>query len=260
MRILFLGSTACMTDVGDDSPCFLINDKYLFDCGWNAVEGLRSCGGDLSKLHYLFFTHMHQDHYLGLAGLLFYIANQQNMDGQLSMEQLTVFGPKQDVERVVDLACSFIQLDRFYPNIKKPKVVPVSAGDCLQLEDMTIMTSRSLHPVEALSYRLVDGEGRKLGITGDTAYQSCAADFFAGCDGVIHDAAMALYKEAEPPAERKYGHSTLLEAVKTAEDAGIQILFPMHMTADVCHESVKKLQPDTKVTIVPVKRGSYYEL
>jgi len=109
MQLKFLGTTASIPDLHEDSPCFIIQDKYLFDCGFHVLGALRETGSDLSKIRYIIFSHMHHDHYIGLAGLLFYFIHSK----VLNIHDLVILGPAADVERVVKLTYDFLQLDRF---------------------------------------------------------------------------------------------------------------------------------------------------
>lgn len=262
MDLLFLGTTASIPDLHDDCPSFLINEKFLFDCGWNAVDGLRGAGCDLSKLRYVLFTHLHHDHYLGLAGLLFYLIHNRAIHPEEkipALNELTIVGPDEDLSRVLRLTYAFLQLDRFYPDLPRPKAMPIKAGDSFQLDGVRFATAASLHPVQCISYKIDDGQAR-LGVTGDTAYQPGAADYFRGCGALIHDSTLALQENLEPPATRKNGHSTLAEAVQTAEEAGVPTLFPMHMALDVCRASAEAIQSRTQVQIIAARRGERYTL
>jgi len=73
MKITVLGDSTCTPDVGHEAACMLINGKHLFDAGWCAVLKMRQLGFDPMTLDSLILSHFHQDHYLGLPQLLFYL-------------------------------------------------------------------------------------------------------------------------------------------------------------------------------------------
>ncbi|MDP6505739.1 MAG: MBL fold metallo-hydrolase, partial [Planctomycetota bacterium] len=73
MKISFIGTGSFEPEPGSDSPCILVNEKYLVDTGWNCVFKLKQYQNDPRNITTLFISHFHQDHYLGIAGLLFYI-------------------------------------------------------------------------------------------------------------------------------------------------------------------------------------------
>lgn len=66
MKLTFLGPTGSIPDSGEDSPCFLANEENLFDCGFDVCGAMRANGTLPDKIWYIFFTHMHHDHYIGI--------------------------------------------------------------------------------------------------------------------------------------------------------------------------------------------------
>lgn len=59
MEVKILGNTASIPDVGNDCPCFLVDEEFLIDCGLDVLSDLRETNCDLSKIRYIIFTHMH---------------------------------------------------------------------------------------------------------------------------------------------------------------------------------------------------------
>ena len=72
--VTFLGTEAVVPEGGGDTASFVINGKYLVDTGWYAAIKMNCYGLDPLRLEYLFLTHCHHDHYIGLPHLLFYFA------------------------------------------------------------------------------------------------------------------------------------------------------------------------------------------
>ena len=58
MKLVFLGTSGCIPDIGDDTASMLIDDKYLVDVGWDVVRNLRNKGVDPISVNTVFFTHM----------------------------------------------------------------------------------------------------------------------------------------------------------------------------------------------------------
>ncbi len=52
MKLTFLGSTASIPNTCEDSPCFLVNERYLFDCGFHVCSGLRDNGEERLLSYY----------------------------------------------------------------------------------------------------------------------------------------------------------------------------------------------------------------
>lgn len=221
-ELIFLGTTACLFDKDDDTPSFLINGKYLIDTGWALVNNLIRYGIDPFRIRYLFFTHMHHDHYLALPQLLFYFLQ---CGGRL--EQLTIVGPAKDVERIVAYAMQFIEAKVCW-NTQGPKVIPLKERDALETEDMIFETCRSIHGVEGLCYRITDKvTGKVICYTGDTARNEMLIRHFAKCDLLIHEVSLGLSDKSRD-SEIKSGHSTVQEAVALANCVGAGQLFFVH--------------------------------
>lgn len=253
MKLKFLGTTASTPDVGEDSPCFLVNERYLFDCGWYAAGGLRETDCAAQKVRYVIFTHMHHDHYLGLPSLLFYFIHNKLMP----LGELTIVGPAGDVERVVGLAFELLQLDRFYPTIGRPQVVGLEPGEKLETADMLIESAKSVHPVDGLCYKLTDKtDGCRLAASGDTTYAPHLPPFFAGCDAIVHEATLGLSPK-NTPASQRCGHSNIFEALRTAEEAGIPTLYPVHMSVENAKRTCASVTSE-KVEIIRPVRGAEY--
>ncbi|MCQ2431601.1 MAG: MBL fold metallo-hydrolase [Clostridia bacterium] len=258
MKVLFLGSTPCIHDPGDDAPAFLLNHEVLIDCGWNALDSMIQLGEDPGRLKYLIFTHLHHDHYMGLPALLFYIVQT----GIFPLSKLVIAGPEKDLERVVGYAMTFLQIDTFYPGTKGPTLLPLKPGDRFETETLYCEVGESRHPVPAHAYRLTDKrDGAILGVAGDTVVHADSEPFFSGngtspCDALIHDSACG-YTCSTPIAERHYGHSTLPEAAVLAENCRIPVLYPMHMTIQRAREAAVRYHnehPESPVTVTPVRR------
>ena len=71
--LTFIGTDTCVPQPDDDTASFLLNDHILVDCGWNAAINMSRFGHTPLDLDWVLITHCHQDHYLGLAGVIFYI-------------------------------------------------------------------------------------------------------------------------------------------------------------------------------------------
>lgn len=257
IKLKFLGTTASIPDLHEDSPCFLVNGRYLFDCGYNVLSALRETECNLSEIDHIIFTHMHHDHYLGLAALLFYYIHSPNYDPLQTrkIKDLTILGPKNDVERVVNLAYEYLQLDRFYSDIPRPKIIPLDCCDVYETDDAVIKCAPADHPVDARCYRFDEKGGSSLAISGDTSFKPEMAELFRGADALIHEATLGCY-EGKP----MFGHSTIYDAVKMASLSGIDRLYPVHMSVTAAKNSVKRVSEGTEIKVTAPVRGVVYEV
>lgn len=256
MKIKILGSTASIPDVNNDAPCYLVNDEFLFDCGFNVLSDLRETDCDLSKIKYICFTHMHHDHYLGLPALLFYFIHSRIVD----IGDLTIIGPKQELKEVLEYTYEFLQLKKYYSSQKLPAVKELEEGDEFSLGDIDFVIGEGHHTAPSVSYILTEKDsGKKLGIAGDTRYNQNNAKFFFGCDALVHDATLN-YEDEEILNDRPSGHSTIFEAVLISEKAKVKKLFPMHMSVEKANSSVEFIKNKTEVEVISPERGKEYEI
>lgn len=79
MKMMFLGTDACLSAAGNDASGILIDRKYLVDTGYYVVDRLLSSGTEPTSIKHLFFTHMHHDHYLGLPQFLILVSAKREI-------------------------------------------------------------------------------------------------------------------------------------------------------------------------------------
>lgn len=220
--LTFLGTGSAVPEAGNDTASYLINGHVLVDCGWSAPLRLIGLGANPLDADHVLFTHLHHDHYLGLAQLLFHRA----MRGA-DRPPLRIVGPAADVGRVVDLAWAFIQADRFFPAARRPEVTPLEPGAAVDAGELRVRTAPAVHPVQAMSLRIADTRtGAEIGLSGDTAYEPALGAFFFGVRVLIHECSLGprrLPREKNPSL-----HSGAADAAAVARVAGAGALYLVH--------------------------------
>ena len=194
MKITFLGHTSCVPDVGADTSCLLVNDCVLFDTGWAPVLRLQELGIDPLTIAGVVFSHLHQDHYLGLAQILF-MCGLRGKPGSPSREP-TIAGPGEHLDRVVKACGEYLQFGRFPELSIEPDLRPLQSGDLLELAGLRIeaiaanhVSGRDRHE-PALAYRVRELEtGAEFAFSGDTHPHPPLAEFARGVPLLIHDGA-----------------------------------------------------------------------
>jgi ribonuclease Z len=91
-EVVVLGSSSATPAYNRNPSAQLltINDKYyLIDCGEATQNQLNKFKIKSSKIDYIFISHLHGDHYLGLIGLL----STMHLNGRI--KEIHVFGPPQ---------------------------------------------------------------------------------------------------------------------------------------------------------------------
>jgi ribonuclease Z len=194
MHITFLGTSSCIPDLGSETASFVINDRHLVDTGWCTALGMRRYGLDPLELESIILTHLHQDHYIGLAQLLFYIGLRGPKGPDT--RPLHIIGPGDHLANVVAAAFDFLQLPRFPELDVNYTLTPLSPGESSQLANLHIDTCASRHVSgkgvfePALAYRVIEpSTGSRFAFSGDTSFHPPLAEFAQGMPLLIHDAA-----------------------------------------------------------------------
>ena len=223
-RVTVVGSATVVPEADQDTACLLLNHDHLIDTGWNAAINMGRYGDDPIQVDYLFITHCHHDHYLGLPQLLFVQAMRRSR--RPDRPPLTVIGPKPDIAMVVERALHFLRHDQFPDVATMPKVVPLQAGDGFRTSRFEVTTAPTVHPVVGLCYRFTDLlTGATLAVTGDTAYRPALADHVRGVDLLVHEASRGAC--ASHPNDRG-GHSGSIDAARIALAAEVRQLGLIH--------------------------------
>jgi ribonuclease Z len=153
-----------------------------------------------------------------------------------------IVGPEADIQRVVNLAYSLLQVERF-PELQFIfEVIPISPGESIDVSELHVDTCKTVHPVQGLCYKFTDKRTQSSFVyTGDTAYHLPIADHARGASLLIHEASHGPNTSSD-----RYAHSGSLEAAKIAQLANIHRLALIH-----CPESLIQKALDTARQIVP---------
>jgi len=228
-ELLFLGSSGCTPDEGNDTVCTLLNNRYLIDTGWASLITLRNCGIDPSIVDHIFFTHFHHDHYLSMPLYIYWY-----MRVNKPLADLHLIGPKEDLRRILKLTYSFIQ--ETPQSIGWPTLHELMPGDCFENDELEVNCCRTLHQMPTLAYKIADRKtGKLIVFSGDTAYCEEVIKLSENCDILVHEASLG----PQNSVTRKSLHSTAEEAGKAAANAKAGKLVLVHMGSDIAEESIK---------------------
>jgi ribonuclease BN (tRNA processing enzyme) len=169
LDLLFLGSGNAFGAEGRAFSSFLLNGRYLFDCGPTVLQQLHKAGLTNDAIDTVFISHFHADHFFGLAFLLL----AAKYGGRTS--DLTIVGPPGIQERTERL------LALGYPGViespgYKRRYVEVADGSSQKLGELTLTAARVEHvdEFECFAFR-AESEGRSVVYSGDTTL----------CDGLL---------------------------------------------------------------------------
>ncbi len=182
MEIFFLGvGEACDTAHGNSSSLITTSNgiNILLDCGFSVPHQYFRTVADPTALDYIWISHFHGDHYLGLP-LLFLRLWQLGRTRPIG-----IVGQKGTPERVR------AALDLAYPTFEKKLSFSfefhiIHALESLSIQGLTWSTALTQHSQYNLGLRLED-ENKSLYYSGDGRASQQAKELMQGCDFIIHE-------------------------------------------------------------------------
>jgi ribonuclease Z len=239
---------------------------YLIDCGEGTQERLRMAGVPMTRIAYIFISHLHGDHYLGLMGLI----SSMHLMGR--RQELHVFGPP-DLKAVIDLQLRVSGTYLRYPLHFHP-MEPVN-GTVVHRDPRVMVTSLALkHRIPCTGFVFTETQAprhlrrdrvhlvphflraavkagedlvlpdgtvypnaslttdpappRRYAYCSDTAYEPGLLPHIAGVDLLYHE---ATFTEALLGRARETFHSTAMQAATLARDAGVRRLLLGHFSS-----------------------------
>lgn len=268
LNVTFLGTAGSLPTPERNPSAILINregELMLFDCGEGTQRQMMRARTGMMRLNYIFLTHLHADHILGIPGLL------ETMAFQGRVEPITIVGPVH-TERLVESFKAVCYFSRKFD----VKAVELKPGDVLKMDGVQVEAIETRHSVPSLGYVLeedrrlgrfnrdaavslgitpgplfgklqhgqtieVNGTiiqpqqvmgpsrpGRKIVYTGDTRPCKSVEVASTGADLLIHDCALAN-DMADWARETK--HSTAGEAADVARCADVRLLVLTHISS-----------------------------
>ncbi len=221
--ITILGTSAVLPEVDNDSSSYLYDRRCLIDLGWYAGVNILRHGITPLDLDYVFVTHCHQDHCLGLPQLLFYLRMKQ--DAYRERKPLTIVGPAGDIVKVMERAKAFLapmDQEDLWQGVGFD-VVELEPGERFKGDTFELFTCPTDHKVKSMCLLFVDNAtGKRAVFTGDTGYFEPIAELAQNADFMVHDTAAGVHDGAG------HGHSSAMDAAKIAEKAGVGTLALTH--------------------------------
>ena len=268
LSVTFLGTAGSLPTPERNPSAILINregEMILFDCGEGTQRQMMRARTGMMRCNYIFLTHLHADHILGVPGLL------ETMAFQGRTEPLIIAGPLH-THRLLETFKAVCYFSRDF----EVQAVELEPGDVVRMEGYQVRAVETRHSVPSLGYSLeedqrlgrfnrhaaealgvppgplfgklqhgqsvqIDGRtvepaqvmglprpGRKIVYTGDT--RPCRSVELAalGADLLIHDGALA---DDMADWARDTKHSTAGEAALVARNAGVQRLILTHVSS-----------------------------
>ena len=268
MSVTFLGTGGSWPTADRNTAAIAVKrgpEIILFDCGEGTQRQFQRSKLSYMQVNKIFISHLHADHFLGVAGLI------QTMSMNERRDPLFVFGPP----GIEDILAGLTRLGYFRPDFKV-NVSALKDRDVVQFDGYRVETRAVKHNVPNLGFALVEemrpgrfnkpralelgvpegrafgtlqaGEsvvlsdgcevrpedvlgpprrGRKIAYSGDCVPSEAMIELAADADLLIHD---STYGDDYPEANA-YGHSTSSQAAFVAKKARVSQLALTHFSA-----------------------------
>jgi ribonuclease BN (tRNA processing enzyme) len=197
----------------------------VIDAGLGVTRAICDRGVGLTEIDLVFVTHLHSDHYLEFGPLI-----HTAWTAGLS-RPVTIHGPSglADYWRGFLASMAFdiaIRIeDEGRPALSELVVIhPLAEGEVLSQYGLTVTALRNVHPPIEESFALrFEGHGKRIVLSGDTAFLPDLIPFARNVDLLVHEAMLtegvdALVARVPNGGERLREH--ILRSHTTAEDAG----------------------------------------
>ncbi len=242
MRIVFLGTGASRPSLRRNVSSVAVQfdgSIVLLDVGEATQHRFLRANASPMKVDYIFISHLHGDHFLGLTPFL------QSLGFMGRKRALRILVPDSELHEI------WKAVNLGYSSFRYPiEVIGVSPGEELRFGDLRFSFARALHGVPALAVRIDEGRGRSIVYSGDTAPSPEILSLAKGASVLIHDALCASDRE---PQANLYGHSSSRQAAAIAREAGVELLILTHLSQayegreEVLLGEAREIFPDTVI-------------
>lgn len=177
--LLFLGSGNAFAAEGRAFSSFLLNGRYLFDCGPTVLQQLAKAGVSSHDVEAVFISHFHADHFFGLP-FLFLDAKYGDRESGL-----TIVGPPGIEEQTMQLTRLGFPSAVEGPAYRR-RFVEVKDGYTGEVAGLNFTSARVEHVDELDCYAFrVEVDGRGVVYSGDTKLCDGLLRLVEGADVVV---------------------------------------------------------------------------
>ncbi len=231
VQVTFMGTGAAFASHRRSNIALLVQEgdtRLVIECGPTILYQLGRANLTAAQINYLFISHHHGDHILGLPMFLLLYSMGSRHPGPLTIVgSADTLQAGQELTRIV-----YPETNERLENVtwtSRPSDRParVELGSSFALSTLPVPHSPNA-PVLAL--RLDFGQsGRSLVYTGDTVYDESITSFAAGCDLLVHESNFSQTLQPDIVAG-DYGHSTAQQAGRAASLADCRTLALVHIS------------------------------
>jgi ribonuclease BN (tRNA processing enzyme) len=243
-RVVLLGTGTPGINPDRSGPATAIvvnNTAYLVDMGPGVVRRAKSAeltkgitALDPTKLRMVFVTHLHSDHTVGYADLIF---TPWTTGRRFPLE---VYGPK-GIKSMTEYLLKAYSVDietrtnpegnQFsFPDGYKVNAHEINAGIIYRDSNVTVTAFKTKHAMESYGYRF-DTKDRSIVISGDTNPTDSTIKACNGCDILIHEAQTPAWLLSRPASFQQFAakyHTTTTQLSGLAGRAKPKLLILYH--------------------------------
>jgi ribonuclease Z len=241
MEIVLLGTGCPQCDPDRRGPSTLVRaggTSLLVDCGSGVTQRLVEAGTSGAALDALLLTHLHSDHLVDFYQLVVSSWHQGRDRPQ------RIFGPpgtRAFVEGTMALWA--VERAQRIAHEKRPSVAAfemdvreIAPGERFEVGGARVLAVPVAHqPVKHAYGFVVEAGGRKVALSGDTAYCPALIEAARGCDALVHECFVHAemkpvpgVRSAETVASVRAYHTTPAEAGRVAREAQVGCLLLNH--------------------------------
>jgi len=220
-------------------------ELFLIDCGDGVTTQLLRSGRDVTAVRKIFLTHLHWDHVLGYAPLVWggWSAGRPTLEvwgppGTRRMHEL-LFGQlhRPDVEWIGRIGYAKSGIDSI-------QIHEIDEGNVYDRDGVSVQAARVKHPVHTLAYRF-NSKGKSVVFSGDTAYCEELIRLAEGADLLVQDTCACHSKQYGDERSRKIRaaligfHASPEQGGQMAQRAGVRCLVCTHLLPGADDSQVK---------------------
>lgn len=247
-KVVLLGTGSPRPSPDRSQPAQLIelgHESFLVDCGDGATMQLLRAGRKVTDVRKIFLTHLHWDHILGYASLVWggWSAGRPDLEvwgppGTKQMHDL-LFGTlyRGDVEWISGIGYA-------REGIECIKIHEIGEGSVYERDGVGVGATRVRHPVTTYAYRFTYA-GRHVVFSGDTAECDELVKCAESADLLVQDACAVYSRLYGDERSRRIRdaligfHASPAQAGVMAQRAGVKRLVCTHLLPGADAEEVR---------------------
>jgi ribonuclease Z len=223
MQVIILGSSGHGITASRNLPSALIDKSILVDCGEGTLRALFDLNIPIKNIKYIFLTHQHADHFLGITSLIWQLAFYSDE----KLESPTIYVPEgmeSTIRKIFELTYSTFQNVGFNLKIVElPKSKKEGIKFSAENREYSVKWGTTSHSPLCYAYQF----NNLVTFTGDTG-AACQniIDITQNCKVLIHEAS---FPDDLSERARIVSHSTPSDASQVAKSCSVDQLLLYHI-------------------------------